>query len=68
MVILQHVLVDIHHVDGDSNTFADMLTIWAAPTSDSGKAAVRMVKVQAWGTEREIPALLRENKRLRSVL
>eukprot|EP00924_Labyrinthula_sp_SR-Ha-C_P012404 augustus_masked-scaffold_10-processed-gene-5.64-mRNA-1 protein AED:1.00 eAED:1.00 QI:363/0/0/0/1/1/6/0/753 len=28
MVILQPVLVDIHHLDGDSNIFADMLTRW----------------------------------------
>eukprot|EP00924_Labyrinthula_sp_SR-Ha-C_P014563 augustus_masked-scaffold_34-processed-gene-1.7-mRNA-1 protein AED:1.00 eAED:1.00 QI:0/0/0/0/1/1/12/0/2109 len=42
MVILQHVLVDIHHIDGDSNIFADMLTRWAAPTNNNGKAAVRM--------------------------
>eukprot|EP00924_Labyrinthula_sp_SR-Ha-C_P005398 snap_masked-scaffold_1-processed-gene-30.33-mRNA-1 protein AED:1.00 eAED:1.00 QI:0/-1/0/0/-1/1/1/0/836 len=67
MVILQHVLVDIHHVDGDSNIFADMLTRWAAPTDNDGKAAVRMVRIQAQGTKREIPVLPRANKRLRRV-
>eukprot|EP00924_Labyrinthula_sp_SR-Ha-C_P003435 snap_masked-scaffold_15-processed-gene-9.34-mRNA-1 protein AED:0.35 eAED:0.36 QI:0/-1/0/1/-1/1/1/0/767 len=67
MVILQHVLVDIHHVDGDSNIFADMLTRWAAPTEGDVRAAVRVVKVQTREAEREIPVLPRAMKRLRRV-
>eukprot|EP00924_Labyrinthula_sp_SR-Ha-C_P007286 maker-scaffold_8-snap-gene-14.16-mRNA-1 protein AED:0.72 eAED:0.73 QI:0/0/0/0.5/1/1/2/0/1054 len=67
MVILQHVLVDIHHVDGDSNIFADMLTRWAAPTDDGGRTAVRTVKVQTREAEREIPVQPRAMKRLRRV-
>eukprot|EP00924_Labyrinthula_sp_SR-Ha-C_P006151 maker-scaffold_54-snap-gene-1.26-mRNA-1 protein AED:0.30 eAED:0.34 QI:0/0/0/0.5/0/0/2/0/749 len=67
MLILQHVLVDIHHVDGDSNIFADMLTRWAAPTEGDVGAAVRVIKVQTWETEREIPVLSRAMKRLRRV-
>eukprot|EP00924_Labyrinthula_sp_SR-Ha-C_P014206 maker-scaffold_59-snap-gene-0.109-mRNA-1 protein AED:0.56 eAED:0.57 QI:0/0/0/1/1/1/2/0/828 len=67
MVILQHVLVDIHHVNGDSNIFADMLTRWAAPTEGDVGAAVRVIKVQTCETEREIPVLPRAMKRLRRV-
>eukprot|EP00924_Labyrinthula_sp_SR-Ha-C_P013650 snap_masked-scaffold_5-processed-gene-9.31-mRNA-1 protein AED:0.24 eAED:0.26 QI:0/0/0/1/1/1/2/0/662 len=67
MVILQHVLVDIHHVDGDSNIFADMLTRWAAPTEEDGAAAVRMIIMRTQNVERKIPVLPRANKRLRRV-
>eukprot|EP00924_Labyrinthula_sp_SR-Ha-C_P007781 maker-scaffold_28-snap-gene-3.6-mRNA-1 protein AED:0.28 eAED:0.33 QI:0/0/0/1/1/1/2/0/295 len=67
MVILQHVLVDIHHVDGDSNIFADMLIRCAALTEENGAAAVRMVRMRTRNAEREIPVLPRANKRLRRV-
>eukprot|EP00924_Labyrinthula_sp_SR-Ha-C_P006385 augustus_masked-scaffold_57-processed-gene-0.54-mRNA-1 protein AED:1.00 eAED:1.00 QI:0/0/0/0/1/1/5/0/2940 len=67
MVILQHVLVDIHHVDEDSNIFADMLTRWAAPTEVSSVAAVRMVKMHAQNAETEVPVLARAEKRLRKI-
>eukprot|EP00924_Labyrinthula_sp_SR-Ha-C_P004973 augustus_masked-scaffold_1-processed-gene-17.50-mRNA-1 protein AED:1.00 eAED:1.00 QI:0/0/0/0/1/1/3/0/802 len=42
-----------------------MLTRWTAPTNNDGKAAVRMVRVQAQGTKRQKPVLPRANKRLR---
>eukprot|EP00924_Labyrinthula_sp_SR-Ha-C_P007688 snap_masked-scaffold_28-processed-gene-0.23-mRNA-1 protein AED:0.35 eAED:0.43 QI:0/-1/0/1/-1/1/1/0/216 len=67
MVILQHVLVDIHHVDGDSNIFADMLTRWAGPTEDNDATTVRMVKMRTQKVERKIPVLALADKRLRKV-
>eukprot|EP00924_Labyrinthula_sp_SR-Ha-C_P013237 augustus_masked-scaffold_45-processed-gene-0.3-mRNA-1 protein AED:1.00 eAED:1.00 QI:0/0/0/0/1/1/12/0/1692 len=67
MVILQHVLVDIHHLDGDSNIFADMLTRWAAPTEESNMAAVRIVKMQTQNVETRVPVLARAEKRLRKI-
>eukprot|EP00924_Labyrinthula_sp_SR-Ha-C_P000607 augustus_masked-scaffold_27-processed-gene-4.59-mRNA-1 protein AED:1.00 eAED:1.00 QI:0/0/0/0/1/1/3/0/1847 len=62
MVILQHVLVDIHHVDGDTNIFADMLTRWAAPTEENNVATVRIVRMQAQNLEAEVPVLARAEK------
>eukprot|EP00924_Labyrinthula_sp_SR-Ha-C_P000232 snap_masked-scaffold_25-processed-gene-0.30-mRNA-1 protein AED:1.00 eAED:1.00 QI:0/-1/0/0/-1/1/1/0/120 len=37
VVILQHVLVDIHHVDVDSNIFAVMFTRWTTPQEALGR-------------------------------
>eukprot|EP00924_Labyrinthula_sp_SR-Ha-C_P007842 maker-scaffold_28-snap-gene-4.90-mRNA-1 protein AED:0.29 eAED:0.34 QI:0/0/0/1/0/0/2/0/1181 len=67
MVILQHVLVDIHYVDGDRNIFEDMLTRWAAPAGEGNVATVQIVRMGALNAGKEVPVLVRAEKRLRRI-
>eukprot|EP00924_Labyrinthula_sp_SR-Ha-C_P001907 augustus_masked-scaffold_30-processed-gene-2.71-mRNA-1 protein AED:1.00 eAED:1.00 QI:0/0/0/0/1/1/3/0/1192 len=52
MVILEHVLVDIHHVGGDSNIFADMLLRWAA-TPERERQRVDSIRIMRAAIRRD---------------